>query len=122
MIGASWCHHCHQIFPSFYSLSSKVRHHILQAPSCLVATLYTIIACLHVQNPQQEFVVAQMDYMDRAVKVRYGAVLVLRTYLLSQQGTPACFHMLACYQIACAQRSLTYFTEYAVKCETCTMS
>lgn len=42
MFGSSWCHHCHELFPSVYEVSKRF--------------------------PKQEFVVAQMDYMDHAVK------------------------------------------------------
>ncbi|KAL0031975.1 hypothetical protein WJX79_009653 [Trebouxia sp. C0005] len=42
MFGSSWCHHCHELFPSVYEISKRFQ--------------------------KQEFVVAQMDYMDHAVK------------------------------------------------------
>lgn len=42
MFGSSWCHHCHLLFPSVYDTSKKY--------------------------PQDDFVVSQMDYMDKAVK------------------------------------------------------
>ncbi|KAL3132923.1 hypothetical protein ABBQ38_006837 [Trebouxia sp. C0009 RCD-2024] len=46
MFGSSWCHHCHELFPSVYEISKKF--------------------------PKNDFVVAQMDYMDAAVQgIRY---------------------------------------------------
>ena len=71
MFGSSWCHHCHELFPSVYEISKKVGASIERAAEtifCLPSLAFTHI--LFLQFPKTNFVVAQMDYMNAAVKVR----------------------------------------------------
>ena len=89
MFGSSWCHHCHELFPSVYETSKKAGTTFTQLRDAQPVTsrvnsaarlskmavhqsdchtvVNTIRVCL--QFPKHEFVVAQMDYMDQAVKV-----------------------------------------------------
>jgi len=39
--GASWCHHCHQVFPAFYALTKKVHLRISQI------THFTFLVPIH---------------------------------------------------------------------------
>ena len=81
MFGSSWCHHCHLLFPSVYKTSKKGSTYTVPVidTTDLMPWLLThgFLVCGHadskagvaLQYPNDEFVLAQMDYMHDAVKV-----------------------------------------------------